>query len=266
MHKFKKSLGQNFITDTNLLNWIVAASGAGSDSAVLEIGAGSGTLTAVLAAKVKRVVAFEIDTELKDTLWQRLGDFDNVTIIFKDILKQDIAELENMLGGEYYIVSNLPYYITTPAIMRFLENSTRLKSMTLTVQKEVALRLCAESGSPDYGAITVAVDFYGGAKLLKNISRTLFYPVPNVDSAVIRIDINRSSIKVKDEALFKKLYKAAFAMRRKTLANNMAASFNISRQHAEEVILSCGFVKDIRGEKLSARDFAALSDRLSELI
>jgi 16S rRNA (adenine1518-N6/adenine1519-N6)-dimethyltransferase len=264
-HHFKKSLGQNFITDTNLLNWMAAASGAGNSSTVLEIGTGGGTLTKALAQTVGRVVSFEIDKSLAPIIEEKLSGFSNVSVIYQDILKQDITELDNMLG-RYYIVANLPYYITTPIIMHFLENSRNLISMTLMVQKEVAERLCAKAGSADYGSVTVAVDSFGGAKLLKNVSRELFYPRPNVDSAIIKIDINKNLFDINNREHFNKLYRAAFSMRRKTLANNIAAAFNISRESAAKAITECGFIEDIRGEKLSAADYAKLSNHLfSEL-
>ncbi len=262
--KFKKSLGQNFISDTNLLRAIVADSGADADSAVIEIGAGAGTLTREIAQRVKKVYSYEIDKSLRPVISETLSGINNARIIFEDILKQDIKETEAQMGEKYSVIANLPYYITTAVILHFIENAENCLSLTVMVQKEVAERLCAKAGSPEYGSITVAVDFAGGARITRAVPAAMFYPRPQVDSAVVRIDINKGHIQVKDKEQFYRLYRCAFAMRRKTLANNINSAFNIDKTAAESIINGCGFPKDIRGERLSAKDFARLSDALTE--
>lgn len=264
--RFKKSLGQNFITDTNLLRAILADSGADEDSVVVEIGTGAGTLTREIALKVKKVFSFEVDTSLKPVLTDTLFGIDNAEVIFTDILKTDIKDFEKIIGGKYIVIANLPYYITTPIIMYFLEKSQLCNSLTIMVQKEVAQRLCSVAGEENYGSVTVAVDSYGGARITRTVSKTMFNPMPQVDSAVVRIDIDKNSISVKDRKLYNRLYRCAFSMRRKTLANNIFKEFNISKAQAESIITDCGFPPDIRGEKLAAKDFAALSDKLFTLI
>lgn len=260
--KFNKNLGQNFITDTNLLQAIVKDSKVDKRTVVVEIGAGGGTLTREIAKVSKKVYAYEIDENLKPILKTTLKDFDNVELNFTDILKKDIKQTEKEINEEYIVIANLPYYITTPLILYFIENSKNCKSLTVMVQKEVALRLCAKAGSKEYGSITVAVDFNGGAKILRTVSKNLFYPVPKVDSAVVKIDINRNNINVKDKDNFYKLYRCAFSMRRKTLVNNISKAFNINKITATKLLINSGFSADIRGEKLSAKDFATISDNM----
>lgn len=264
--KFDKRLGQNFITDANLLRAIVADSGISEGSTVVEIGAGAGTLTREIARVAGRVISYEVDQSLRRVLDVTLAGTGNVELRFYDILERELEEEEKSFGGQYYFIANLPYYITTPLITAFLENSTLLKSMTVMVQKEVADRLCARPGGKDYGSLTLAVDYRGGAKIVRHVSRAMFYPMPNVDSAVVRIDIDRGKYAVKDEALFIKLCRAAFSMRRKTLLNNILASFDISREDALDAIRQAGFAADIRGEKLSAADFARLANILFYVI
>lgn len=260
--KFDKRLGQNFITDANLLRAIVADSGLERGAVAVEIGAGAGTLTRELAKVAGRVISYEVDESLKPVLSATLAGLENVELRFYDILKRNLEEEEKSFGGQYFLIANLPYYITTPLIMAFLEKSKLLKSMTVMVQREVADRLCAKPGGKDYGSLTVAVDFRGGAKVVRHVSRAMFHPMPNVDSAVVRIDIERGKYPVEDEALFIKLCRAAFSMRRKTLLNNLLSSFNISREAAQDAIQKAGFSPDIRGEKLSASDFARLANVL----
>lgn len=264
--QFDKRLGQNFITDANLLKAIVNGSGIGSSDTVVEIGTGAGTLTREIAKAAKKVISYEIDEALKPVLGFTLEGLDNVELRFYDILKRDLAEEEKSLGDEYFLIANLPYYITTPLILTFLENSKKLKSMTVMVQKEVADRLCAKPGSKDYGSLTVAVDYRGGAKITRHVSRKMFYPVPNVDSAVVRIDVERNKYPVTDEAFFIKLYRSAFAMRRKTLLNNLLASFDITKEQALTALSQSGFSENLRGETLSAADFVKLSNNLLKIL
>jgi 16S rRNA (adenine1518-N6/adenine1519-N6)-dimethyltransferase len=264
--KFKKNLGQNFIADTNLLRAIVADSGADKETTVIEIGAGAGTLTKEIAAVAKKVLAYEIDKSLKPIIEDTLQGVNNVRVFFCDILKADIKDVEKAAEGKYMVIANLPYYITTPIITHFIEKSQNCTSLTVMVQKEVAERLCAKPGSSEYGSITVLADFYGGAKIMRTVPNALFFPRPQVDSAVVRIDINKNIITVNDRELFHKVYRCAFGMRRKTLANNISKTFQTDKSRIENIIEACGFSKDIRGERLSAKDFALLSDRLSKIL
>lgn len=258
--KFNKRYGQNFISDTNLLRAIVADSGAQSMD-VVEIGAGAGTLTRQLSLIAKSVAAYEIDTSLEPVLQEMLADCGNVSIRVADILEVASQRIDSEYPQGYAVVANLPYYITTPVILKFLEQSKNIRSMTVMVQKEVAKRLTAAPGTPDYGSVSVAVAFAGNACITRIVPRTLFYPVPNVDSAIVRIDIDRNKFSLTDTALFVKIYRQAFAMRRKTLLNNLSAIFK-DKQGIADIITGLGFNADIRGERLGAQDFANLTERI----
>ena len=233
--KFTKSLGQNFISDSNLLDAIVADSGVGEGDIVVEIGTGAGTLTAALAKKAKKVISYETDTSLKPVLEITLREFDNIEVVFKDILKASVNEIEKIAGGKYHVVANLPYYITTPVLMKFVEQCDNVLSLTLMMQKEVAQRLSAKAGTKEYGSVTVAVDFFGEAKTTRIVSRKMFYPEPNVDSAVVKITKREQPLDC-DKKNLRRVVKSAFAMRRKTLANNLAASFAHGRAEFEAVL------------------------------
>ena len=187
---FKKQLGQNFITDKNLLASIVAASGVSAEDTVVEIGCGAGTLTRALAEKVKKVIAFEVDKTLQPVLAQTLAGLDNVEVIFRDFLKTDLKEFELALSG-YTVVANLPYYVTTPLIMKIIEQSEKCKGLSVMVQEEVAERLCAKAGTPEYGAITAMVALRAECSVVKRVPRTLFFPKPNVDSAVVKFTFGK---------------------------------------------------------------------------
>lgn len=257
---FKKQLGQNFITDVNFLDSMVECAGISKDDTVVEIGCGAGTLTRAIAARAKRVIGFEVDKTLKPVLERTLLDFKNTEIIFKDFLKEDISVLEAGIGG-YKVVANLPYYVTTPLIMRIIEDSEKCEGLCVMVQEEVAERLCAKAGTPEYGAITAAVGLRASCKIVKRAPRTLFYPRPNVDSAVVKFDFG-SPLTVKSAPLYKKLVRAAFSSRRKTLENNLVKGLSLSRDEARAAIVSCGFSPMVRGEELSPEDFKNLSDFL----
>lgn len=257
--RFNKALGQNFIFDGNLLDAIVSDAGVTAEDTVVEIGTGAGTLTARLAARAKKVFSFEVDERLRPVLDISLKGAENVEVVFRDVMKMKDDELREMIGGEFKVVANLPYYITTPLIMRFAESTLPVRSITVMVQKEVADRLTAEVGSADYAAVTLAVKVFGDAAVTRIVDRHMFRPAPNVDSAVVRIDRVPGRLDGADEKLVRKLVRAAFAMRRKTLVNNLAASFGIPKQHATDLVTACGFPADVRGERLSLDDFIRLS-------
>lgn len=262
---FAKKFGQNFITDKNFLASIVDGASVESNDEVLEIGAGAGTLTRAISEKAKKVVSYEIDNNLKPVLEESLIDCKNANVVFGDALNTDIKEIESHFENDYKIVANLPYYITTPLMFKFLEETDRVKSITVMVQKEVAERMVAKPNSKEYGALTLAIDFFGNAKIIKKVSRNMFYPVPNVDSAVIRIDIVKNKFDIEKE-LFLKVVKASFSMRRKTLVNNLSQSFGIDKELIKNILLKFKMNENIRGESLSTNDFVNLSKELSRHI
>lgn len=261
---FNKRFGQNFLTDTNLLRSIVEKAGITDRDTVIEVGVGGGTLTRAIAEKAKRVIGFEIDRNLQPVLSETLSGLENVEIIYKDVMKMPTDEIEKMVGGRFSVVANLPYYITTPILMKFLEESDMVDSITVTVQEEVADRLCASAGSSDYGAITASVDAIGDADKIMRIDRKMFYPAPNVDSAVVRIKINKNKYQIKDIKAYRAGVRCAFLSRRKTLVNNIMMSFKTDRKTAEDVVNTvCGDVM-VRGETLTTQDFVALSEQIIE--
>ena len=244
-HKFKKKFGQNFISDTNLLRAIVTDAGVNKDDEVLEIGAGAGTLTKELALSAKKVVSYEIDKDLQELLLRERPA--NVEYHFEDALKKDMGEIEKDFAGKYKVVANLPYYITTPLIFKFLEESDRVESITIMVQKEVAERLVAPVGGKDYGILTVMANFYGKAEVKRIVKRTMFFPQPNVDSAIVKIDIDREKYKEIDKQKFSSFVRGAFAMRRKTLSNNLSASLGLSKEKLKEFISESDLAKRAEG-------------------
>lgn len=262
---FKKKFGQNFITDKNLLNSIVAQSGVKDGDTVIEIGCGAGTLTRAIAERAKRVIAFEIDTALQPVLAKTLAGVENAEVVFKDFLKVNLKELEREVG-EYSVVANLPYYVTTPLIMKLLEESENCKSLTIMVQEEVAQRLCAKENTPDYGAITAVIALRASAEVIKRVPRTMFMPRPKVDSAVVKLTVEDGRIAVNDPELYKKVVHTAFLSRRKTLENNLVNAFKLSREQAQNLLIVCGIDLKARGETLSPEKFAVLSDELKKII
>jgi len=256
---FNKALGQNFITDGNLLDAIVADSGITCDDVVVEIGTGAGTLTRAIAKVAKKVYSFEVDRNLEPVLALSLQGLENVEVIFKDVLKMKDDAFKEIVDTPFKVVANLPYYITTPLAMRFIESSLDVTSLTIMVQKEVADRFVAKANTPDYSAITLAIEMAGNAQITRNVSRNMFFPSPNVDSAVVRIDLDRNKLAGEDFSLVHKLVRGAFAMRRKTLANNLSVSLGLSKQEATDIILEAGFPPLVRGEALSLADYITLS-------
>lgn len=264
--RFNKALGQNFITDSNLLDAIVADSGINGDDTVVEIGTGAGTLTRAIAKVAKKVYSFEVDKNLQPVLALSLQGVDNAEVVFRDVLKMKDDELKSIVGDKFKVVANLPYYITTPLAMRFIESSLDVRSITIMVQKEVALRFVAKPNTADYSAITLAIEMAGDAKITRNVSRNMFFPAPNVDSAVVRIDIDRAKLDGENIALLHKLVRSSFAMRRKTLANNLSVAFQIDKQEAGELIEEAGFSPMVRGEALSLDDYKKLTKTLETRI
>ena len=261
--RFKKQFGQNFISDSNLLKSIVAASGISGEDTVVEIGCGAGTLTRALSETAKKVYAFDIDAELKPVLAETLAGCDNVEVIFRDFNKLDLKAFEGEIG-RYAVVANLPYYITTPLVTKLLEESEKVESLSIMVQEEVAERFCAREGTPEYGSITAATALKGSAKIVKRVSRNLFYPRPNVDSAVVKITFERGRLPVRSEKMYRAAVRCAFLSRRKTLENNLVNVFGFSRETAKEVLFKAGVEEKARGETLSPERLARLSDVLCD--
>jgi 16S rRNA (adenine1518-N6/adenine1519-N6)-dimethyltransferase len=262
---FQKKFGQNFLIDTHVLDKIVEAAEITDEDTVLEIGPGIGTLTQYLCENAKQVIAVEIDKNLIPILQNdTLSAYSNVKIINEDILKLDISKLCEEAGAKKLkIVANLPYYITTPIIMGILEKHAPVESITVMVQREVAMRMQAGPGSKDYGALSLAVTYYADATLEANVPPNCFMPRPNVGSAVIRLKLHdEMPVKPRDEQLMFALIKASFAQRRKTLANGIKNSPELSfeREDVCRALESLGFDENVRGEKLTLADFAALSD------
>lgn len=260
---FSKSLGQNFLINAAIPIKIAEGCGVGPEDTVLEIGPGIGCLTKELAKRAKRVISVEIDKKLIPVLQETLADYDNVTVINKDILDVDIASLCNELNcEELYVCANLPYYITTPIIMKLLECKAPIKCITVMVQKELAQRFCSKPNTAEYGSVTASINYRAEVKNLFTVSPGSFFPAPKVSSSVIRLDIVPPPVSVKDESVFFRVIRAAFAMRRKTLANNLATEFKITKAEASAIIEKCGYQPTVRGEALSIFDYAVLSDSL----
>lgn len=260
---FKKSLGQNFLTDENLLDSIAEAAGIGKSDTVVEIGCGAGTLTRALSKLAGRVYAYEIDRDLRPVLAETLAGCENTEVIFRDFSKENLGELYREIG-EYTVVANLPYYVTTPIVTRLLEEGAGVRGVCVMVQQEVAERFAAKEDTPEYGAITVAIALRGTAKIVKKVGRNMFYPAPNVDSAVVKIDFTENALPVKDKDMYRKTVRCAFLNRRKTLENNLMKSFSFSRETAAEILNRAGVEEKARGETLSPKRLAALSDILCE--
>ena len=264
---FQKRFGQNFLIDSNILAKIVESAEVTKEDFVLEIGPGIGTMTQYLAESAREVVAVEIDKSLIPILGDTLSSYDNVTVINEDILKVDIERLvqEKNQGKPIKVVANLPYYITTPIIMELFESHVPLKSITIMVQKEVADRMQVGPGTKDYGALSLAVQYYARPEVIAYVSPACFIPKPNVGSAVIRLDrYEKPPVETEDEAFLFAVIKAAFNQRRKTLANGLANAreLGITRQQAEEALLQMELSPSIRGEALTLREFADLSNIL----
>lgn len=266
---FQKKFGQNFLIDTHVLDKIIAAANIGPDDFVVEIGPGIGTMTQYLAYAAREVCAVEIDQNLIPILEDTLSGYDNVTVLNKDILKVDLKALaqEKNGGKPIKVVANLPYYITTPIIMGLFENHVPLESVTVMVQKEVAERMQVGPGTKDYGALSLAVQYYAEPYIVANVPPNCFMPRPKVGSAVIRLTLHtETTIQVKDEKLMFRLIRASFNQRRKTLVNGItnSAELQYTKEEVAQAIEKCGFAPAVRGETLGLKEFAMLSDALQE--
>ena len=267
---FQKKFGQNFLIDTHVLEKIISAAGITKDDCVLEIGPGIGTMTQYLAENAGHVVAVEIDRNLIPILKETLADYDNVTVINEDILRVDIKALaEEYNGGKpIKVVANLPYYITTPIIMGLFESGVPIDNITVMVQKEVADRMKEGPGSKDYGALSLAVQYYAEPEIVANVPPNCFIPRPNVGSAVIRLTRHKEMpVEVKDPAMMFKIIRASFNQRRKTLQNGLgnAPELPYTKEQIAAAIAEMGLTPTIRGEALSLAQFAQLSDILGEM-
>ena len=263
---FSKGLGQNFLLDPSVLQHIVKAAGAADG--ILEIGPGFGVLTRELAQAARKVVAVEIDNSLLPVLEYTLGEFDNVQVVPGDILKMDIgALLHDAFGdGRVSVAANLPYYITTPIITRLIESRLPFENIVVMVQKEVAMRLCAQAGTKDYGAVSVLCRYYTDAEIVARVPAASFYPPPKVDSSFMVLErLETPYVNGGDEAVFTRLVRSAFAMRRKTLLNNLISGFALNREQAASYLEAVGLSVQARAEELSLEDFAKLSRQLQSL-
>ena len=263
---FQKKFGQNFLIDSNILESIVSAADITKDDFVLEIGPGIGTMTQYLCEAARQVVAVEIDKMLIPILKDTLSEYDNVEVINQDVLKLDIKALaqEKNNGKPIKVVANLPYYITTPIIMGLFESKVPIESITFMVQKEVADRMQTGPGSKDYGALSLAVQYYADAKVQLNVSASCFMPRPNVDSAVIKLTAHEKPVVDVDETLMFKVIRASFNQRRKTLVNGLknSSELDYTKEEIVQAIKAIGKEENIRGEKLTLEEFAALSNSL----
>ena len=262
---FQKKFGQNFLIDEHVLEKIISAAGIGPDDFVVEIGPGIGTMTQYLAHAARGVAAVEIDKALIPILQDTLSAYDNVTVINEDVLKVDLKELAEKMneGRPVKVVANLPYYITTPIIMGLFESRVPVESITVMVQKEVAERMQAGPGTKDYGALSLAVQYYAEPYIVANVPPNCFMPRPNVGSAVIRLQVHKNpDIRVKDESLMFRIIRASFNQRRKTLQNSLShdPQLGISKEVVARILEEMGLSATIRGEALSLQQFAQFSD------
>ena len=262
---FSKALGQNFLVNPTVCPKMAEECGADENTGVIEIGAGIGVLTKELAKRARKVVSVELDTRLLPVLDETLAEFDNIEIVNADIMKLDLKKLiEEKFGGmKVAVCANLPYYITSPVITMLLESKLPIESVTVMIQKEVADRLTAPVGSRDSGAVTVCVNYFSKPEKLFDVKKGSFMPMPKVDSAVIRLTVRKEPpVPVGDEKKFFRLVKAAFSMRRKTALNSISSGLSIPKPTVEQALVNVGLDLNVRAEKLTLRDFAALSDNL----
>lgn len=263
--KFEKKFGQNFIINPSVCPKIARHAGIDENWGVIEIGTGVGVLTAELAKRAKKVVAVEIDTSLKPLLRETLREFDNVEIVFQDVLQVDLNRLiaEKLSGMPVAVCANLPYYITSPIIMKLLEDCLPVENITVMVQKEAAQRICAAPGSREGGAISLAVQYYSRPEICFTVSPGSFYPAPKVTSSVIRLDILKEGrVQPRDEKFMFRLIRAAFSQRRKTLVNSASAGLGIPKAQIETALADLDIDPKIRPENMALSQFARLADKL----
>lgn len=266
---FSKALGQNFLVNPQVCPDMADSCGIRKNTGVLEIGPGIGVLTKELAERAEKVVAVELDTRLLPVLAETLAGYDNVRVINDDVLKIDLEKLieEELPGMNVVVCANLPYYITSPVIMTLLEKELNISAITVMIQKEVADRICAEPGSRDSGAITIAVNYYARAEKLFQVGKGSFMPVPKVDSTVIRLDLlKKPPVEIEDKEFFFAMVKAAFSMRRKTALNGISNGMGISKDIIAQAIENAGFDITVRVEKLDLSQLAKLSSEIKKLI
>ena len=264
---FSKGLGQNFLINPTVCPRMAELGNAQPGWGMIEIGAGVGVLTAELAQRADKVVCIEIDSRLLPILDETLAEFDNIKIVNEDVLKVDLHRLIAEEFGEMPVAvcANLPYYITSPIIMNLLESRLPISSLTVMVQKEAAQRICAQPGSREVGAVSIAVRYYCEPQVLFQVSRGSFMPAPDVDSTVIRLDIRKDPpVQVKKESDFFRVVKAAFSQRRKTLSNTLSSGLSLSKAQANELLEKAGVAANLRAEQLSMQQFADIANALSE--
>ena len=258
--KFKKKFGQNFLKDINVVKRIVDVSGVNDKSLVIEVGPGGGVMTRELASRAKNVLAYEIDTELQDELSKRLDGFDNVDVLFQDFLTSDlINDVSNYQYDELYFVSNVPYYITTPILMKIIESGLNFNKIVIMVQKEVGDRFTTDPGSREYGSITVLLNYFYDIKKEFFVSRKQFVPEPNVDSLIVSFSEKKDKLELNDFKHFEKLIRDSFQFKRKTLRNNLK---NYDLKKIEEVLSEYGYDLTVRAENLSTEIFVKISNAL----
>lgn len=262
---FSKSLGQNFLINPSVCPRMAELSGAGRGVGVIEIGPGIGVLTNELCKLADKVVAIELDKRLLPVLDETLGEYDNLKIVNADVLETDLHKLieEEFSGMEVVVCANLPYYITSPVIMKLLEDKLPISAITVMVQKEAAQRICAEVGSRQSGAVTVSVNYYAKPEMLFSVSAGSFMPAPKVDSAVIRLNVlDEPPVKVNDEKKFFSVIKASFSQRRKVISNSLSSGLSLDKSKTAEVLEKSGVPLNARAEKLSLQNFADIANNL----
>lgn len=266
---FSKALGQNFLINPSVCPRMAMECGVDENSGVIEVGPGIGVLTNELAKRAKKVIAVELDKRLLPVLEETLGEYENVKVINEDVMKLDLNKLieEEFEGMNVCVCANLPYYITSPIVMRLLEEKLNVSSITVMVQKEAAQRICANVGTRQCGAVTAAVWYYSEPELLFNVSSGSFMPAPKVDSAVIRLNIRKEPpVSVKSEEVFFKTIKAAFSQRRKNIANSLSAGLSVGKQEIISVLEDCGIPASKRAEELTLENLGKIADRLCDII
>ncbi len=266
---FSKALGQNFLINPSVCPRMAMECGVDENSGVIEVGPGIGVLTNELAKRAKKVIAVELDKRLLPVLEETLGEYENVKVINEDVMKLDLNKLieEEFEGMNVCVCANLPYYITSPIVMRLLEEKLNVSSITVMVQKEAAQRICANVGTRQCGAVTAAVWYYSEPELLFNVSSGSFMPAPKVDSAVIRLNIRKEPpVSVKSEEVFFKTIKAAFSQRRKNIANSLSGGLSVGKQEIISVLEDCGIPASKRAEELTLENLGKIADRLCDII